>query len=92
MLCAHEARHISLRGSLHVFSTNSFGDPAQSCNILETLSNLLDLTEMDADDPQKVRPSLSLSKETVEAMSHFLTGKGGGGRQQPSISGGSLRS
>jgi hypothetical protein len=27
--CAHEASHISLRGSLHVFSINPFGDPAQ---------------------------------------------------------------
>ena len=64
----------------------------KSCNILETLSNLLYLTEMEADDPQKVRAYLSLSKETVEAMSHLLTGKSDGGGQQPSISGGSLRS
>jgi hypothetical protein len=65
---------------------------SKSCNILETLSNLLYLTEMEADDPQKVRAYLSLSKETVEAMSQLLTGKDDAGRQHPSINGGSLTS
>jgi hypothetical protein len=62
----------------------------KSCNILETLSNLLYLAEMEADDPQKVRAYLTLSKETVEAMSQLLNGKSEGGQQ--SIGGGSLRS
>ena len=43
----------------------------KTCNILETLSNLLYLAEMEADDPQKVRTYLSLSKERLEAMSQF---------------------
>ena len=44
----------------------------KSCDILETLSNLLYLAEMDADDPQKVRTYLSLSKERLQAMTHML--------------------
>jgi hypothetical protein len=44
----------------------------KSCNILETLSNLLYLAEMDADDPQKVRTYLSLSKERLQAMTRVL--------------------
>ena len=44
----------------------------KSCNILETLTNLLYLAEMDADDPQKVRTYLSLSKERVRAMTQVL--------------------
>jgi hypothetical protein len=64
----------------------------KSCNILETLSNLLYLAEMEVDDPQKVRAYLSLSKETVEAMSQLFNGKSDGGGQQSSISGDSLRS
>jgi len=40
----------------------------KTCNILETLTNLLYLAEMEADDPQKVRTYLSLSKERVQAM------------------------
>ncbi len=44
----------------------------KSCNILETLSNLLYLAEMDADDPQKVRTYLSLSKERLQAMTQVL--------------------
>jgi hypothetical protein len=53
----------------------------KSCNILETLSNLLYLTEMEADDPQKVRAYLSLSKESVEAMTQLLSGKGDEGQR-----------
>jgi hypothetical protein len=44
----------------------------KSCNILETLSNLLYLAEMEADDPQKVRKYLSLSKERLQAMTQVL--------------------
>ncbi len=44
----------------------------KSCNILETLSNLLYLAEMEADDPQKVRTYLSLSKERLQAMTQVL--------------------
>lgn len=44
----------------------------KSCNILESLSNLLYLAEMDADDPQKVRTYVSLSKERVKAMTQVL--------------------
>jgi hypothetical protein len=44
----------------------------KSCNILETLSNLLYLAEMEADDPQKVRTYISLSKERLQAMTQVL--------------------
>jgi hypothetical protein len=44
----------------------------KSCNILETLTNLLYLAEMEADDPQKVRIYLSLSKERLQAMTQVL--------------------
>jgi hypothetical protein len=44
----------------------------KSCNILETLANLLYLAEMEADDPQKVRAYLSLSKERLQAMTQVL--------------------
>jgi hypothetical protein len=44
----------------------------KSCNILETLTNLLYLAEMEADDPQKVRTYLSLSKERLQAMTQVL--------------------
>ena len=37
----------------------------KSCNILETLTNLIYLAEMEADDPQKVRTYLSLSKRAA---------------------------
>jgi hypothetical protein len=44
----------------------------KSCNILETLTNLLYLAEMEADDPQKVRTYLSLSNERLQAMTRIL--------------------
>jgi hypothetical protein len=44
----------------------------KSCNILETLTNLLYLAEMEADDPQKVRTYLSLSNERLQAMTQIL--------------------
>jgi hypothetical protein len=44
----------------------------KSCNILESLWNLLYLAEVDADDPQKVRTYVSLSKERVQAMTQVL--------------------
>jgi hypothetical protein len=44
----------------------------KSCNILESLSNLLYLTEIEADDPQKVRTYVSLSQEQLEAMTKVL--------------------
>src|SRR3954470_21416524 len=47
----------------------------QSSNILESLSNLLYLAEIDADDPQKVRTYLSLSKERLDEMSR-VRGRG----------------
>lgn len=46
----------------------------KSCNILESLSNLLYLVEMDADDPQKVRTYVSLSKERLQVMTQVLIG------------------
>jgi hypothetical protein len=52
----------------------------KSCNILETLSNLLYLAEMDADDPQKVRAYVSLSKERIQAMIQLLMGREDGGK------------
>jgi hypothetical protein len=53
----------------------------KSCNILETLTNLLYLAEMDADDPQKVRTYLSLSKERLQEMTQVLVRANDGGRQ-----------
>jgi len=44
----------------------------KSCNILESLSNLLYLAEIEADDPQKVRTYVSLSQERLEAMTKVL--------------------
>ena len=44
----------------------------KSCNILESLSNLLYLAELDAEDPQKVRTYVSLSKERLQAMTQVL--------------------
>jgi two-component sensor histidine kinase len=41
-------------------------------NILEALSNLLYLAELEADDPGKVRSYLNMSKERVEAMAQML--------------------
>jgi two-component sensor histidine kinase len=46
----------------------------KGCNILEALSNLLYLAELEADDPGKVRSYLSMSKERVEAMANVLEG------------------
>jgi hypothetical protein len=64
----------------------------KTCNILETLTNLLYLAEMEADNPQRVRTYLSLSKERLEAMIQLLIGKEDGGKQQPpSFDGDSLR-
>ena len=63
----------------------------KSCNILETLTNLLYLAEMEADDPQKVRVYLALSKERVQAMIQLLIGNEDGGKEQPSFGGDSLR-
>jgi hypothetical protein len=44
----------------------------KSCNILESISNLLYLAEIEADDPQKVRTYVSLSQEQLEAMTKVL--------------------
>jgi hypothetical protein len=44
----------------------------KGCNILEALSNLLYLAELEADDPEKVRSYLSMSKERVQAMAKVL--------------------
>jgi hypothetical protein len=44
----------------------------KGCNILEALSNLLYLADLEADDPEKVRSYLSMSKERVEAMVKVL--------------------
>jgi hypothetical protein len=44
----------------------------KSCNILESLSNLLYLTEIEADDPQKVKTYVSMSQEQLEAMTKVL--------------------
>jgi hypothetical protein len=51
----------------------------QTCNVLETISNLLYLAEMEADDPQKVRIYLSLSKERLQAMTQLLIRNEDGG-------------
>ena len=55
----------------------------KTCNILETVSNLLYLAEMEADDPQKVRTYLSLSKERLQAMTQLLIGKTDESKQTP---------
>jgi len=55
----------------------------KSCNILETLANLLYLAEMEADDPQKVRTYLSLSNERLQAMTQ-CSFTGNDGRRFPS--------
>ena len=44
----------------------------KSCNILESLSNLLYLAEVEADDPEKVRTYVSLSQERLQAMTRVL--------------------
>jgi len=44
----------------------------KSCNILESLSNLLYLAEVEADDPEKVRIYVSLSQERLQAMTRVL--------------------
>ena len=44
----------------------------ESCNILESLSNLLYLAEVEADDPEKVRIYVSLSQERLQAMTRVL--------------------
>jgi hypothetical protein len=51
----------------------------QTCNVLETISNLLYLAEMEAYDPQKVRIYLSLSKERLQAMAQLLIRNEDGG-------------
>jgi hypothetical protein len=55
----------------------------KTCNILETLSNLLYLAELEADDPRKVRTYLSLSKERLETMTQLLIGKTDGSKHTP---------
>jgi hypothetical protein len=84
-------KQVTFHFGVHCMSSQQipFAIQRKSCNILETLSNLLYLTEMEADDPQKVRAYLSLSKESVEEMSQLLNGKGDVGQQ--SIGDGSLR-
>jgi hypothetical protein len=67
--CVHEASHIFHFGVYCMISQQiPLSIQRQSCNILETLSNLLYLAQMEADDPQKVRGYLSLSKERVQAL------------------------
>jgi hypothetical protein len=39
---------------------------------LESLSNLLYLAEIEADDPQKVKTYVSMSQEQLEAMTKVL--------------------
>lgn len=63
----------------------------KSCNILETLSNLLYLAEMDADDPQKVRAYVSLSRERIQAMIQLIIGNEDGRRQPMPFGGDSLK-
>jgi hypothetical protein len=64
----------------------------KTCNILETLSNLLYLAEMEADDPLKVKTYLSLSKERLQAMIQLTIRKEDVGKQQqPWFGGDSLR-
>ena len=64
----------------------------KTCNILETLSNLLYLAEMEVADPQKVRTYLSLSKERLQAMIQLTIRKEDVGKQQqPWFGGDSLR-
>jgi len=55
-------------------SSRKLSDSIQQkgCDILETLSNLLYLAELEADDPEKVRSYLSMSKERVQAMAKVL--------------------
>jgi hypothetical protein len=88
----HEARHILSLG-VHWMASEQIPISIQrkSCSILETLSNLLYLAEMEADDPQKVRTYLSLSNERVQAMIQLLIGRGDPEKQQGSFGGDSLR-
>jgi hypothetical protein len=95
------ARFVSTKQATSHFGVRCMTSPQipvsiqrKTCNILETLSNLLYLAEMEADDPQKVRTYVSLSKERLEAMTQLLlVGKEDGGNQQQSSFGGdSLRS
>jgi hypothetical protein len=84
--------HLTLRGPRRMsFQQLPVSIQRKSCNILETLTNLLYLAEMEADDPQRVRVYLALSKERVQAMIQMLTGKEDGGKEQPSFGGDSLR-
>jgi len=79
--------------SLHDFPTTPCVYPAKKAGTFwETLTNLLYLTEMEADDPQKVRAYLSLFKERVQAMTELLSGKGDGGNPAIVILRDSLRS
>jgi hypothetical protein len=71
-LCARNKIHLNF--GVHSMATRRIPISIlrRSCNILETLSNLLYLAEMEADDPQKVRTYLSLSKERLQAMTEML--------------------
>ena len=63
----------------------------KSCNILETLSNLLYLAEMDADDPQKVRAYVSLSRERIQAIIQLMIGNEDAGKRPTPFGGDSLK-
>jgi hypothetical protein len=63
----------------------------KGCSILETLSNLLYLAELEADDPQKVKIYLALSNERLQAMIQLLIGRGDHGKQQLPFGGDSLK-
>ena len=91
-VCAHEASHISYFG-VHCMASQRLpvSFERSSCNILEALTNLIYLAEIEADDPQKVRNYLSLSKERVQALVQLLVGRESGGNQRASLGGDSLR-
>jgi hypothetical protein len=63
--------------------------PSQPSHHLSKLAQFC-LAEMEADNPQKVRLYLSLSKERMQAMIQLLIGREDGGKQQSAIGGGSL--
>jgi hypothetical protein len=53
------------------FSEESWS-PQETANILESLTNLIYLTRLEADNPERVRKYMDLSAERTEAMARAL--------------------
>ena len=90
-LCARSKSHFTSGSSCMTSQQIPISIQRKSCNILETLSNLLYLAEMDADDPQKVRAYVSLSRERIREMIQLIIGKQDGRRQPIPFRGDSLK-